>query len=368
MIVWHLDRLYRRPGELEQLLDLLDTRPIRIEAVQGGLLDLNRHEGRLFARQLVAFANYESAHRGARVTRAQQQRARSGAWHGHAAYGYRAGGALDARQVPVLHRIVRDYLAGCSETEIARRLNADRIATPGSSDRWHPSTVQSILRSDRLHRHRKTDTGEIVTGVWEPVITNEESALVRALQLLPQRRTTNSSRSLLGGLARCAVCDRTMVVHYSGIIRRYICLRRNGGCGIGIAADLLDQAILKRIATNQPAFCPRKPAQELAQIALELQDQQTRNAAAFGGGERDYTAFAETSRTLQTAVDDLSGAVVARTPAHEGDRGQLPLPELRRLIQQRNTSVWIEPSQASGKFDPSRLRIQWRTRSSIDRS
>lgn len=207
-----------------------------------------------------------------------------------------------------------------------------------------------------------------MTGVWESVITNEESALVRALQLLPQRRTTNSSRSLLGGLARCAVCDRTMVVHYSGIIRRYICLRRDGGCGNGIAADLLDQAILKRIATNQPAFCPRKSVQELAQIALELQDQQTRNAAAFGGGERDHTAFAETSRMLRTAIDDLSGVVVAQTPAHEGDWGQLPLPELRRLIQQRTSGVWIEPSQASGKFDPSRLRIRWGTPSSIESS
>ncbi len=75
MIVWHLDRLYRKPRELEQLLDLLDVCPIRVESAQGGSFDLNRHEGRLFARQLVAFANYESAHKGARVSRAQQQRA-----------------------------------------------------------------------------------------------------------------------------------------------------------------------------------------------------------------------------------------------------------------------------------------------------
>lgn len=95
VIVWHLDRLYRRPRELEQLLDLLDTRPVRVETVQGGSFDLNRHEGRLFAPQLVAFANYESAHKGARVARAQQQRAARGLLHGGSHYGYCDDGSLD---------------------------------------------------------------------------------------------------------------------------------------------------------------------------------------------------------------------------------------------------------------------------------
>ncbi|MGO1851650.1 recombinase family protein [Microbacterium sp. JB110] len=36
VIVWHLDRLYRKPRELEQLLDLLDIHPIRVESAQGG--------------------------------------------------------------------------------------------------------------------------------------------------------------------------------------------------------------------------------------------------------------------------------------------------------------------------------------------
>lgn len=141
MIVWHLDRLYRKPRELEQLLDLLDANPIRVESVQGGSFDLNRHEGRLFARQLVAFANYESAHKGARVARAQQQRAKRGLLHGGRHYGYRRDGSLDTHEGKVLRRIVDDYLIGLTPVVIARDLTRAGVRTPIGGDRWgahHP--------------------------------------------------------------------------------------------------------------------------------------------------------------------------------------------------------------------------------------
>jgi DNA invertase Pin-like site-specific DNA recombinase len=364
LVVWHLDRLYRKPGELEQLLDLLDTRPIRVEAVQDGSFDLNRHEGRLFARQLVAFANYESALRSARVSRAHQQRARRAAWHGRAAYGHRPGGEPDADQAPTLRRIARDYLVGCSETEIARRLNTEGVPTPGASHEWHPSTVQAILRSDRLHRRRTTWTGEQhIEGTWESVITRDESELIRALQLLSQRRTTNSSRSLLGGLARCATCDRRMVVAYSGgsgRVRRYVCLRRDGGCGNGIAADAADRVIRARLRTAAMPERTIGSAQGLAEEAAKLRQLRMGNAAAYGGGSRRHDTFSTISRDLQQAADRLSSAAVAAAPALHGDWDELPLPEQRRRIQQQAETVLVEPSRSSGKFDPDRIRVQWR--------
>lgn len=63
IIVWHVDRLYRQPRELEDLIDLVEQHPVRIEAVRGGGFDLNATEGRLMARQLVAIAAYESGHK-----------------------------------------------------------------------------------------------------------------------------------------------------------------------------------------------------------------------------------------------------------------------------------------------------------------
>lgn len=73
VFVWHVDRLYRRPRELENLIDLVEHNPVRIETIQGGGFDLNTHEGRLMARQLVAIAAYESGHKSDRVKRANRR-------------------------------------------------------------------------------------------------------------------------------------------------------------------------------------------------------------------------------------------------------------------------------------------------------
>ena len=155
IITWHLDRLLRQPAQLEELLDLAKTRQIRIETVHGGGFDLSGHEGRLFARFLVAFAHYEIALKATRVSRAHQQRARAGLWHAGPAYGYNTGGTLNPQQATVVRQIATDYLAGCSPQEIARRLNTQGVPTPGRSTSWHASTVRAILCSDRLHGHRR---------------------------------------------------------------------------------------------------------------------------------------------------------------------------------------------------------------------
>ena len=50
----------------------------------------------------------------------------------------------------------------------------------------------------------------------------------------------------------------------------------------------------------------------------------------------------------------------AETPTL-GGWDQPPLPEQRRIIQRQVTDIFIDRSRASGKFDPYRLRIEWRS-------
>lgn len=240
--VWHLHRRYRKPRELEQLLDLLDVRPIRVESVQGGPFDLNRHEGRLFARQLVAFANYESAHKGARVARAQQQRARRGLLHGGRHYGYLQSGALHPRESKVLRRMVDEYLIGISPTVIAQCLDVDRIQPP-RTDRWHATTVRAILNSERLRAKRWHHVGQRqIIGSGERLLTQDESALVQVGLLMPRRDAARSSRTLLGGILRCHRCCARLV---AGVTRHgkriYRCRTATKRCpGPSVAADDLD--------------------------------------------------------------------------------------------------------------------------------
>ncbi|MBX3438560.1 MAG: recombinase family protein, partial [Planctomycetaceae bacterium] len=112
IIVWHVDRLYRQPRELEDLIALVERHPVRVDAVRGGGFDLNTTEGRLMARQLVAIAAYESGHKSDRVKRANKRLAEQGRWHGPARYGYGIGGVLIPEQAAVIRQMADRFLAG----------------------------------------------------------------------------------------------------------------------------------------------------------------------------------------------------------------------------------------------------------------
>jgi len=317
VIVWHLDRLYRKPHELEQLLALLDTRPIRVESVQGRSFDLSRHEGRLFARQLVASANYESAHKGARVARAQQHRARRGLLHGGSHYGDLADGTLHPAQGRVLRRIVDDFLTGLSVSAIARELTDARILSPTGKNQWNVATLVSILGSNRLH-HRNGDHN----GAWERLITPDESALIRAIQLAPQRDATRSSRALLSAMARCGgrlVC----AVNRHGR-RLYRCRANPGSCGaVSSGQDRLDRTVLDDLESvvhdqsevSAPLPCPSTLLSEL-ETATKQRDNLAIRYATSALPRADYLRLREhRTSVIADYTTDLAKHLRARVRA-----------------------------------------------------
>jgi DNA invertase Pin-like site-specific DNA recombinase len=269
IVVWHVDRLYRQPRELESLIDLVEQHPVRIESVQGGGFDLNTSEGRLMARQLVAIAAYESGHKSDRVKRANQRLAEKGRWHGPARYGYAAGGVLIPEQAAVIRQMADRFLAGESIRSITAWLNRSQIpplrAKSGTSGLWHPYTVRSVLASARISGQRAYSPGtrtdpaggrEILgPGDWEPIITPEETARIRAI-LAARRRTTTARPSLLGGIARCGKCGAGLTIagHTSTAganpTLRYVCQKdpsRPERGGLSISASLLDDEVTRRI-------------------------------------------------------------------------------------------------------------------------
>jgi site-specific DNA recombinase len=242
VVVWHVDRLYRRPRELEDLIDLVESHPIRIEAVMGGAFDLNTHEGRLMARQLVAMAAYESGHKADRIRRANRQKAERGDWHGAAKFGYGTGGVLIPEQAAVVREMADRFLAGHSLRSITGWLNAEsgfsapQAATGKTLGVWHATTVKSILVSARISGQRAYDPGwrtgdppagrEILgPGSWDAIITPEETARIRSIFANPDRRVGASSINLLSAIATCGKCGSGLV---SG-------RHRNGSGGPGSA-------------------------------------------------------------------------------------------------------------------------------------
>jgi DNA invertase Pin-like site-specific DNA recombinase len=77
VVVWDLDRLHRRPMELEHFIDLADEKHVALASV-GGDADLSTDNGRLFARIKGAVARAEIERKSARMKRAARQRAEAG--------------------------------------------------------------------------------------------------------------------------------------------------------------------------------------------------------------------------------------------------------------------------------------------------
>jgi DNA invertase Pin-like site-specific DNA recombinase len=77
VVVWDLDRLHRRPMELEHFIDLADEKHVALASI-GGDADLSTDNGRLFARIKGAVARAEIERKSARMKRAARQRAEAG--------------------------------------------------------------------------------------------------------------------------------------------------------------------------------------------------------------------------------------------------------------------------------------------------
>ena len=112
-------------------------------------------------------------------------------------------------EAAIVRRIYRDYLAGYSIPEVARRLDADGIPTPMRGKYWRHSTIRSILTNEKykgdallqkrytvdfLTKKRKLNEGEVpqyyVTGSHEAIIDPETWQLVQA----ELEANTNSGR------------------------------------------------------------------------------------------------------------------------------------------------------------------------------
>lgn len=59
---------------------------------------------------------------------------------------------IDPEQAEIVKRIYREYLEGLSMDKIAAGLERDGILTGAGGKRWHTSTINKILRNEKIHR------------------------------------------------------------------------------------------------------------------------------------------------------------------------------------------------------------------------
>jgi site-specific DNA recombinase len=158
VLVWHTDRLHRSPKEPEEYIEVCQPREIPTQTVKAGPLGLATPSGRLMARQLGAYARFESEHHSDRAKRARLQAATDGRWIGGLRpSGYGADGmTVIESEAQVIRWMAAEVLAGRSLRSIAEKLNAEGTVT-STGQPWTARALAWLLKRPRnagLSQHR----------------------------------------------------------------------------------------------------------------------------------------------------------------------------------------------------------------------
>jgi site-specific DNA recombinase len=416
IVVWHVDRLYRRPRELEDLVQLADQGRVQIHSVNSGELDLGNSDGRLVARMLVGVAAKESEDKSRRIKRAKQQAREQGKNSGgQRPFGWKATWTLDTagkkrrllsedpREASIIRDAVAQLLAGVSLNEVARRWNEAGVPqTQTGRSNWTAQLVRQVVSNPRLaglvgHRVEKPAgdgvgqrylPAEVVGKASEPGLVDRKRW--EQLQALLARRGANGHmprrRSLLTGLVTCSTCGATMVRAgargRNGESRKvWRCMGKGGGHGsIGSAEleALLTEATLQRADTASLTTIVReqgrqgKQAAQLVAQLEELERSMDAAAASFAARRLPIRAFEHATAEIQHKQGALQARLGSLTATatlepYAGKPGVLrtawpglSTDQQRAIISAALGRVTVSPAHTPGRptFDKARVRIR----------
>lgn len=314
VVVYDLDRLTRRPVELESFIEVSDRLGVALANVAGDV-DLTTADGRMVARIKGAVARQEAERIGERVRRQKLQRAQMGKTHNggvHRLFGYDRSFAIIEGEAALLRDAFRRAASGESATSITNEWNSQGIRTSAGNP-WRRRTLQDMLKRP-AYAGLSAYKGEVVGKTEHAAIVDE--ALWRQAQTMMDKRTAaykgnpgrNARRWLLSGIA---VCGRCMSPMYGSSTRGgvYRCVKNDGGCGsTRMKATWLDY--VAQYETDHEAQKAPLPVQapvdrtaDLAAIDSKLEDIRaavTRNEIALA----DALPLLAAERAMRMAIVD----------------------------------------------------------------
>ncbi len=307
VVFWKLDRLSRSSVEAGQIAERCKAEGVDLVATDMNL-DTTSAGGKFIYTVLAAAGEMESARISERSRSMMEYKRDRGEWVGKPPFGWRV---KDKRLVPnrsqqaALRKAARAFVGGATLAECARILGFDQA-----------TVAQRILRSPRV---------QVALGA----LGDELAAALRARAM---QRVPASRRSLLGGIARCAICEGPMRLSSTRAGRQgrwttYRCTQ-TGHAGIagvwleefvsGAVLDAIDpKALGRRMRERQ-----RNPkAAEIAAIEariVELEDM-------VGDGTLTRSAFVRQRDRQLGRVAELRGVDL------DSDAPDLPLEIARNL-------------------------------------
>jgi len=188
LIVWHPDRLHRRPAELETFVELAEKAKLEVATVQSGQLDLSSPGGRLVARIVGSVARAEMELKSERSKAKFAEQARAGIpAGGNRTYGWTEGmRSIIPSEAAALQEAAERVVAGEPVRAVAADFNRREIPTT-TGGQWWGQVLRKMLVNPRLIAKR-VYRGEVIGDAqWEPILNPDTFASVEAILTDPRR-------------------------------------------------------------------------------------------------------------------------------------------------------------------------------------
>lgn len=399
--VWHVDRMTRKPRELEDVIDLHEKTGTQLGTVTGEV-DLATPTGRMIARMLGAAARHEAEHKGERQRRKWQQNAADGKPHktGRRPFGYLADFVTPHPvEAPHFVEAARRVMTGESLISVAKYLNSEGVTTSAGNP-WNYSSLRTTLIRARYSGRRETGAtskqrlGEIVAvDCWPALISVEQSDRLRSMLVkrADTKQHTTAIKHLLSGLMTCGECGASMA---GGKTRRgvqmYRCNRlsrrvsEEGGCGrVTVTMQCVDELVRDMVleAVESPELVRRLSKianvdktvveqvkldeQELIDIAQDRAEQRITRGEWVKMRET-VDARLQANRQLVQSVTNTNALALLDGDGNIVDRwAALDVGQQRAIINALITELRVAKSRGGRQpdgsyFDGERIAPKWR--------
>lgn len=389
IITWHIDRLFRRTAELEEIVNLVEETDIQVRTIKAGDINLNTATGRMFARMSATLANYEVDHQIERIRASHTSRALAGMWRGgNYPFGYGKGEKtgtlrLIEDEAQDIRLMANELEGGATLMAIARRLN-EQGSTTRRGKPWSAVTISKLLKGGiiaGLNIHNGTIIGK---GQWDPIIEEDQWHRINAILSDPRRRTNQGlERKWQGsGVYKCGLCGGSIGVHTyrknGRKYRSYLCLDCNKISRAQYRVDdLVDAVVLgyldkpeNRLKVAQQSDGGGEGLAPLLDKRRSLVSRKNNAGTMYASGKIDDGQLLAITNEIDSQLQPLdrriseareSSPTLGLVLAGEGLRerwDELPA-DKRALVIRELVEVTILPAKR-GAFDPNSVRIEWK--------
>ena len=387
LIAIDLDRACRDPRDLEDLIDVIESRSPRIpvESVTGSLRLANDGDITM-ARVLVAVANKSSRDTGRRVASSHMHRATDGKFRGGPRpFGFEKDGkTLRPQEAAEIRAAAQAVLDGQSLRSLVADLQERDVPTV-TGTQWSVRSLRGILLRERNAAIAVYKGKEAGPANWPAIMEEDEYRAVVAVLTDPARKTSpgNQPRHLGSLIYLCGICNDGTTLIVSGRHGRstYQCDKNHLRRVVGPVDDLVTSTLIARMKRPEAAAellhaekdapdarALRTEASRLRAKLNELADMFARDvitAAQLETGNKGVVSrLREVETALAVSAEHDPAAGIAGRPDAAAIWEAMSLDRKRDLIQ-AILKVTILPARPGrnpdgGYFDTDSIDIRWR--------